>query len=301
MTLLPLVILCVGVCASALSVVFIRETTEAPIMLAAWRVLIAGLLLLPLYYRDQRRHGSESLSAVIQRSWFPGVILGVHFIAWVVGARMTPAANANLIVNILPVVMPFFMFAMFSERIGARELVATIIAIAGMLLLGASDFSISQKHFQGDLVCLFSMLLFAVYLALARRNKDVPTVWLYVVPVYLIAGVSTFIVALFFSSPFRPYTAYDLCMILALAVVSTVIGHSALNYAMQHLRGQTVSVVNMGQFVVGGIAGFLLYQEIPRPAFYLASALLVLAMWLVISGDDQVRRSVSDEKKGATD
>ena len=71
-------------------------------------------------------------------------------------------------------------------------------------------------------------------------------------------------------------------MIICLAVVSTVIGHSALNYAMQRLRGQTVSIVNMGQFLIAGIGGYLLYNEIPTKAFYLSGALLVCAMVLVI-------------------
>ena len=281
-TLLPLSVLFFGVTASALSVVFIRESVEAPIMLAAWRVLLAGIVLLPVYWYQQRRHGREPFRVVWRRSWLPGVILGVHFVGWVIGARLTPAANANLIVNILPVVMPFFMFAMYQERIRRGELVATAIAVAGLLLLGFSDYRIDPNHFRGDVVCFAAMLLFAWYLAFARHYHDLPSVWLYIVPVYLIAGVGTFVVALFFSSPFRSYTMYDVTMILSLAIVSTVIGHSALNYAIQRLRGQTVSVVNMGQFVIGGIAGYLLYQEIPALTFYAASALLVVAMWLVI-------------------
>ena len=157
---LALLTLVVGVCASALSVVFIRESSEAPVMLAAWRVLIAGFVLLPLYVRDYQRHrASLNAKALWQRSLTPGLVLGLHFIAWVFGARMTSAANANLIVNVLPVVMPFLMYWWFSERLGRRELLATALATAGILVLGVSDFHINPRYFYGDLVCLFSMLL----------------------------------------------------------------------------------------------------------------------------------------------
>ena len=73
-------------------------------------------------------------------------------------------------------------------------------------------------------------------------------------------------------------------MIAGVALVSTVIGHSALNYAMQRIRGQTVTVVNMLQFVIGGIFGYLIYAEIPTVAFYLASVLVIASILLVLKG-----------------
>jgi len=280
--ILTVVILITGVIASALSVVFIRESTEPPVMLAAYRVLIAAIVLLPIYLRDRRTYGDQTFSNIVKRSFLPGLILAAHFILWVVGARMTSAANANLIVNLMPIIMPFFMLFMFNERIRSIEVIATLIAIVGMLVLGLDDYSLNRTYFHGDLVCLLAMFLFAFYLALARRYCVIPSVWLYIVPVYATAGFATLIAALFFSSPLHQFSAYNVMMIMLLALVSTVIGHSALNYAMQRLRGQTVSVVNMAQFIIGGICGYLLYQEIPTERFYVASAWLVVAMGLVI-------------------
>jgi drug/metabolite transporter (DMT)-like permease len=45
-------------------------------------------------------------------------------------------------------------------------------------------------------MCLVSMLLFALYLALGRRNRDFPSVWLYVIPVYGQAAAVCLLVAL---------------------------------------------------------------------------------------------------------
>lgn len=279
-------ILVTGVCCSAISFVFIRESTEPPVMLAAYRVLLAGLLLLPVYFRDSKRYGAQPFAVIWKRSWLPGLVLGVHFIAWVVGARMTTGANATLIVSMMPIIMPILMFTMFQERIRPREIIATIIAITGVLLLGFNDFTIDRRHFNGDLICLVSMILFALYLSLARSNRAIPSVWLYIVPVYLIAGISTLLVALFFSSPIHAYTPYNALNIIAVALVSTVIGHSALNYGMQRLRGQTVTVINMGGFIVAGIVGYFFYQEVPAPTFYMSSALLLLAMGLIVTQAD---------------
>ena len=74
----------------------------------------------------------------------------------------------------------------------------------------------------------------------------------------------------------------NLLMVLALAGISTVIGHSALNYAMQQLRGQTVTVLNLFQFVVAGIFAYLLYGEVPGIMFYPASVLVISGLLLVV-------------------
>lgn len=281
-------VLLVGVVASAVSFVFIRESSEPPVMLAAYRVLLAGLLLLPIYIIQRRKHGDETTVAILKRSFLPALVLCLHFITWVIGARMTPAANATIIVNLMPVVMPLLMYQIYAEAIRRHEIIATTIAIIGVLLLAQDDFSISPRHFAGDMICLLSMLLFAVYLAISRRYRDLPSIWLYVVPLYLTAGFITFLIALFFSNPLHPYTPYNALMIFLTAAISTVVGHSALNYAMQQFRGQTVTIVNMGQFAVAGVFGYLIYREVPSATFYLAGILLLVSMGLIVLRDSRI-------------
>ena len=128
------------------------------------------------------------------------------------------------------------------------------------------------------------MLFYAFYLALERKNRYFPTVWLYLVPLYFVAGVVCFVIALFFVNPFQPYSSREILLILGLGIVPTVIGHSLVNYAMKHFRGQLVSIINMGQFVFAGIMAYLFFDEIPRWTFFVASALLVVSAWIVVRG-----------------
>jgi drug/metabolite transporter (DMT)-like permease len=252
-------------------------------MLAAWRVLLSALFLLPAYYLARKKYGDESIGKVLMRSLIPGVILSVHFIAWVAGARLTPAANATLIVNLMPLVMPFLMYFMYQEKLHKHEFWATGLAMAGLFLLSINDISISREHFKGDVLCFVSMLLFAAYLSLARKNLNaVASLWLYIVPMYLVAGVCSLIIAAA-TGPIMPtMTPYNVTMVVMLALVSTVIGHSALNLAMQKMRGQTVTLMNLLQFVIAGLVGYKLYQEIPSTLFYIASAMMLCALLVVI-------------------
>jgi drug/metabolite transporter (DMT)-like permease len=280
---LRLLLLVWGVFACSTAVIMIKSTTVDPVPLAAYRLLLAAAVLLPLFLRDRRRHAHAYTGAHLRASVLPGLLLAGHFVSWIIGARQTVAANASLIVNLVPIVMPFYLAVLAREHVTRREIVGTAVALVGLALLAGSDYTLSRDHFRGDVICFISMLLFASYLALARRNRHVPSVWLYLVPLYAIAGLACAVASLVLRRPLAIGTSRNAAFVVGLALVPTILGHSTLNYAMKHLRGQVVGIVNLGQFVFAGTMGYLLLQEIPTPFFYPASALLVAGAWVVVT------------------
>ena len=273
-------LLAVGVVACALSVVFIKASHAAPVWLAGIRLLIAAAALSPVYVYEARRHPVSWRS--VGAAWPGAVVLSAHFVTWAMGARMTDAANGSLIVNLAPVVMPLIMFAMNGERVNRGEVVGTVVAMGGVAWLVGSHYSLDPKNAGGDAVCFGSMVLFCVYLALGRRRGMANRLWLYLVPLYAMAGVLCVGVAVATRTPLPAFTGTEIAMLACLGIVPTVIGHSILNWCIRHLRGQTVSVANLGQFVVAGVVAFLQFGEKPAGYFYAAGALVVAGAAVVI-------------------
>jgi len=277
-----ILLLVAGIFFCSTAVIFIKESTEHPVLLAAYRLFVAGIALTPLFIRDYRRQAVRSLAPHVRSAAIPGVLLGLHFISWIIAVRMTTVVNASLIVNLSPIVMPFILFYMIRERITKRELLGTALAVAGLVFLSANDFNISRRYFWGDILCLISMLFLTFYLAIGRKNKHLESIWLYVVPLYYIAGIMCFAVALFFINPIKPYTTKECLLILGLGLVPTVLGHSILNYSVKHIRGQIVSIFNMSQFTMAGVMAFLMWREVPELSFYLTSIVVVTGAILAI-------------------
>jgi drug/metabolite transporter (DMT)-like permease len=271
-----------GVAVGASSVVFIKASSMDGILLASYRQLAAAFILSPLFFINLKKHKLAFSFKLILPSVLPGIFLSLHFITWIYGARSTPAANATLIVNMVPIVMPFLLFFVAREIITGREIAGTLLAMAGVLVLGGSDFSFAAAEFRGDLICFVSMLFFAVYMVLAKRNSSGKSVWLYVVPLYFIGGLFCFLIGLFISEPFAPVKGFDILMILGLALGPTIIGHSALNYSMKVLRGQLVSLLNLTQFLFAAVMGFVFFREVPGLFFYIASFLIIAGTVLII-------------------
>jgi drug/metabolite transporter (DMT)-like permease len=269
-----------GVYACSTAVILIKMSGVPAVPLSGYRLVVAAVALSPLFFRDLRRYRGRFGKADLKATVLPGIALGLHFITWIIGARQTPAANSSLIVNMVPIAMPFFLAVMVGERLTPGERLGTVLSIAGVVLLGAWDLQLAQGHFTGDAMCLLSMVLFCYYLALARKNKHIVSLWLYLVPLYLIGGVLCLLADLVVRGPALPLGLREWLLIVGLGLVPTVMGHSILNYAMKHMRGQIVSIVNLFQFVFAGIMAYWLFDEVPAWAFYPAGGLIAMGVYV---------------------
>ena len=275
-------VLVFGLWACSTSVIFIKESTVHPVVLAGYRLLFAALFLLPLYGASLRRWGSGLNRSRLRRTLLPAVFLAVHLASWNHGARMTHAVNATILVNLLPLATPFLLWLVVGERVNRGEIAGTVIALTGVLALTAGDFRVSRDLFTGDLVCLGSMILFAAYLVFGRKNRDFPDIWLYVVPLYAFAGLLCFLMAIPVTNIFARYPAKEYLLILGLVLFPTIAGHSIFNYCLKYIRGQVVSVVNLTQFIFAGIMAYLLFDEIPELQFYAATAAILVGAVVTI-------------------
>ena len=282
-TIARAILLVMGVMCGSTAVIMIKASTEHPFLLSSYRLLLAGLVLLPFFVRELRKSPGKYGWRELGWSALPALGLAVHFMSWVFGARMTPVANASLIANLTPAAMPFFLWLFYRERVKKVELIGTAFTIMGLLVLTGANLQLSHENVLGDLICFGSMLAFAAYLALGRKNGSRLSLWLYMVPLYLMAGVICFVAALFVTNPFKETTLLNVLYIIGLALVPTVGGHTILNYSMKFFRGQVVSVTNLSQPVFAGILGFLIFHEIPRPVFFAAAALVVAGVLIVLN------------------
>lgn len=277
-----LLILTVGLAACASAVVMIKASTTHPVLLCAWRLMVAAAVLSPLMLRDLRRHKGRYSRRLLARSLLPGLLLAGHFITWTLGARRTTAANATLIVNMLPVVMPLLLYLLIRERITRGELGGTVLALLGLGALTAVDAHLSYENFLGDMICLASLLCLAGYMALARRNRDLPSIWVYLVPLYASAGLLCLALSLLWVAPWQVGGTRNLLLLIALGIVPTVVGHSILNWAMKHMRGQLVSLACLGEFLFAGLFAWLTLDEVPGWSFAAGSALILAgAAWAI--------------------
>ncbi|MBP7460746.1 MAG: DMT family transporter [Candidatus Delongbacteria bacterium] len=275
-------LLFLGCLAASTSVIFIKTCRVDYVVIAGLRLVIAAVLLIPYLVRERRSTPSQFSFPSLIPLILPAGALAVHLISWTLGAKLTDSANSTIIVNLLPLVMPLLLLLITHERLTRSESWGTLIGMSGILILALYDLRLEGDHFQGDLVCLFSLVFLALYLTLAKKIMPRYRLWSYLVPVYLLAGLCSLIYAWIGSRSFHIPDTLSLISILGLVLIPTIIGHTLLNYSMTRLRGQIVSLANQSQFIFAGFMGYFFFGEIPQPHFYLASTLVVAGTLLTI-------------------
>lgn len=282
-TLWRALLLVFGTMCGSTAVIMIKASTEHPLLVASYRLLLAALFLLPLFWRELRANPGTFGWRQLGWAAVPAVGLAVHFMSWVIGARMTLVSNASLIANLTPVVMPFFVWIFFHERVTQREFLGSVCSLAGLAVLSSSALHLSRIGFYGDLICFGSMLAFAFYLSLGRKNGSRLNIWLYMVPLYTMAGLLCLLCALPFINPIKSYTLPNILYFVGLALIPTIGGHTILNYSLKYFRAQVVSVVNLTQPLFASLLGLLFFQESPRLLFYPSAALIVAGVLIVLT------------------
>jgi drug/metabolite transporter (DMT)-like permease len=272
-------VLVCGVFCCSLSVIFIKNSQSHPLWLASIRLLIAAVALSPLTFRSFATGTFRGGLKAAARTLPGAAFLAMHFVLWAAGARMTLSANGSLIVNLSTIVMPILMWLMYRERLVRGEVIGTLIALSGVAALVGGHYQLSAESFRGDIVCFLAMVVFCLYLALSRRGAAGRSLWMYVVPLYFFAGLMCLAMALigtcFAGVPLPPATAREALMLLGVALVPTVIGHSIINWSIGQMRGQTVAIVNLSQLVFAGVAAYFVFGEMPSVRFYPVCALII--------------------------
>ena len=267
-------VLALGILSCSVSSVMIRFSVLPPVYLTAARLAVAAAALLPLWLWAARAHPGAALPAARQ-AVLPGILLALHFVTWMIGVRLVPLAHSALIVNISPVVMPLFMYTLIRERVRPGEWAGIALASAGLLVLAWMDLRGSAAFVHGDGVCLVSMLFMTAYLAFGRLNRGIASPWLYIVPLYAVASLACLPWMRLDSVAGPIHWGREALYMLGLGLIPTVLGHSSLLVAVRWISAQAVSLANLSQFVLAGLWGYAVFHEIPRAAFYPASALMI--------------------------
>ncbi|NLS26831.1 hypothetical protein S2M10_18180 [Sphingomonas sp. S2M10] len=259
---------------------FVRMADVGPVSAAFWRLIIAT----PILFAVAAAMGEKPIAAGRGRWWIlaiAGAVFALDLASWHIGIVRTTLANSTLFGNSASLIFPIYGFVVArawpSRMQGAALLLA---AIGGALLLGRSA-ELSSRHLAGDLFCLLAGVCYAVYFALMARVR----VSLGPVPALALSSLATIppllVIALALGEQIVPHLWWPL---LALAIVSQLIGQGCMIYALGHLSPLVIGIALLVQPAVGAALGWIIFDERLAAADLLGAALVAAALVLVRQG-----------------
>ena len=263
------------------SSVFIRLADAPPLVVAAVRMTVAAAVLLGLALWRER----AALAAVDRRQagqvLLAGIFLAAHFAAWTTSLYHTSIANSVLLVNLSPVWLAVWATVSGAGAPGRLTWASVGLAVAGSLVIGGASAELGgHTSLHGDGLALLGGLALAAYLLVASRARQRLPLATYAGLTYTIAALILVAAALAAGQGFADLSWPTWQALLALALVSQVLGHTGYNWALRTVDPAFVAVVLLGEPVLAALFGWLWYGEAVGPATLAGGALVLAAIWL---------------------
>jgi drug/metabolite transporter (DMT)-like permease len=254
----------VGIVAISFASIFIRlaQGEGVPTLsIAAWRLIAASAVLLPYAWITQRSE-IQSLSAQEWRLLVTsGVFLGLHFAAWIASFAYTSVASSVVLVSMGPVFVGIGSWIFLRERPGRRLAVGIVLAAVGSIVISWGDLGQGESRLWGNLLALTGAIMMAGYLMIGRKVRAARSLVTYVALVYGVAMVVVMMIVIGTGQPMLGFSPAAYGWMLALGLVSQIIGHSTLNWALHYLSATYVSLVTLSEPIGSGILAYLLLDE----------------------------------------
>lgn len=268
-----------SILAVSTAAVLVRASDAPPLAIAFWRLLDATLILAPFALLLAR----DDLAALSRRDWLGlgavGVVLGVHFAAWIASLDLTSVASSVVLVTLHPVLVAVLSRRLYGEGLPAAGFAGVALALGGGALVTIGDARAGASPLLGDALALVGAAAVAVYFLAGRGYRRRLGLLAYVVPVYASAAVTLGVLLVLvpppWGGPVFAYGAREHLVFAALALVPMVFGHTVLNWALRHVSAPVVATTVLGEPVGASLLAYAFYGDVPG-AWTVAGGLVVL-------------------------
>lgn len=262
----------------------VRWTALPPEVIGFWRLLGAGLLLLPFaamhglarpdFWRDKRRLGLIALT---------GVFFFAHLWTYFYAAQNTRIANCMILFATNPLFTAAGAWLLFRENFPRRLLVADLLAFGGIALLVSRSLSLESERLWGDLSALVSALFFSGYLLASKKTRQNTGNLPFTALMYLCTATFFGLTTAATGAPPWPDRPEAWLGILATILLPTFLGHAVFTWLMNTLNLNWMSAGKLLEPLIAAAVAWLVFGEAVTPeaqaAFVCTGLAILLLSW----------------------
>jgi drug/metabolite transporter (DMT)-like permease len=273
----------IGIAAISTASILIKLCDAHSLVIAAYRLGLASLLLCP-FALSRRRYGR-----ILRGRWklllLTGLFLGFHFIFWIASLKYTSVASSVVIVSTNPIFVGLGSYLLLKERMAGLTILGILLAVAGAVIIGLSDFTFSRYAGLGDLLALGGAVMASGYLIAGRRLRQEMDLISYIFPVYSGGAAVVLLIGLAAGVSFFGYSSRTYSLFLMLAIVPQLIGHSTFNWALKFFSASTVAVLILGEPIGSTLLAYLILGETLSPWKVIGGMCILAGIYTAIRGD----------------
>lgn len=275
--------LAAAVVAISFAAIFIRlaQAEGMPsLTIAVWRLTLAAAVMLPYAWHTRREEVRGLSRRELGLLAGAGAFLGLHFVTWITSLSHTTVASSVVLVTTGPVFVALGSWLLLGERPGLRTALGIGLALLGSVAISWSDLGRGGSQWLGNLLAIAGAVMMAGYLMIGRRARASRSLVAYSGLVYALAALTLLLLAGLSGQPLLGFSPRAYLWVLLMALVSQLVGHSVLNWALRHISATYVAMVTMAEPIGSGILALLLFREAVPVSTVVGGALILAGIYV---------------------
>ncbi|MBU0544128.1 MAG: DMT family transporter [Proteobacteria bacterium] len=276
----------IGVAAVSTGAVFARLAEAPAIVIAAYRVGLASLIIAPIAWiraKDEIINLSRQELALAALS---GLFLALHFATWISSLNYTSIANSVVLVNTNPLWVGLLTPFITGERLKTASVAGIILSVIGAAIIGAGDFAAGKNALFGDFLALIGGICAAFYLLIGRNLRRKLSLTAYIMVCYGSAAVFLWFAVLSMGMQITGYSSSTVASFFGLAIVSQLVGHTCFNWALRWFTPGLVAVTLLGEPIGSTILAYVIFNEKLTLLRLAGGGLILAAIYISASAEN---------------
>lgn len=274
--------LLLGVLAVSFAAILIRKADAPAIVIAAYRMGIAALVIAPATVALTRGRPKLQLQDVLL-SLVAAAFLALHFGAWIASLEHTSVASSVVLVTASPLMVALASRVLLKERLERRVLAGIALGLAGSLVIAVGDLACGGgDDLLGDGLALLGAVAVTGYLLIGRKVRPRMPLMPYISVVYAGSAILLLAATGVGSLSLTGYSGETYLFLVLVALVPQVVGHSLLNWTLAKVSATLVSVAVMAEPVVSTVLALLLLKEVPPVTSFVGGAVILAGIYLAL-------------------
>jgi drug/metabolite transporter (DMT)-like permease len=272
-----------GVMAVSFAAVLVREASAPALVIAAYRLGLATLVLVPITLVLGRRQIASLRPRDIWLLMLAGCLLAVHFASWIGSLGLTSVASSVVLVTASPLFVAVASHFLFGEPMSRRMISGIALGIAGSAVIASGELrDAAGSELLGDAMAILGAAAMAGYLLVGRSLRRRVPVLPYVSAVYGTAAITLLAAVWVAGEPMAGYDGRTYLMLVLLAIVPQLVGHSLLNWSLARVTATVVSISVMTEPIVSTTLAYLVLHERPPAASLMGGVLVLLGVYRAV-------------------
>ena len=269
------------------------QNEVSSLVIAAYRLTIAGLILGIIILIKKVKLRVVNNRRTLLLSLLAGLFLAFHFAAWITSLEHTSVASSVVIVTTTPIWVALLSPLLLKESVSKRIVTGLLLAMIGMVVVSLSEnvnFSQGQPVFEaskdllsgemlkGNLLALIGAFMAAGYMIVGRKVRKEIDSLPYTFVVYSFAAILIDITVLAMGSQIASFAPDTILILIGLAILPQLLGHSLFNWALAYLPASLVSIALLGEPIGTIILALIFLNEMPTIVEVIGASLILIGI-----------------------